>query len=328
MIFDIGVLHPNSPHLFADLIEFLAIFDPHGKSEIHKNDIANIVNGLPISDDDVDSEQLFDESNVSDAGKHDIKEERLEDAWTQLEYRASCFGANYPFLVVGDILRLNTDWSNPRHKVYRFLLASSRLRSFRATNRYHWSQAFAKVSSVAMSSLLPGYAEVKIFDANSDDRREYYGTDCRDALLKLGEQISAFKIHEEDIREREPSGDGGIDLVGVISFQDIAHGAHIVFGQCGAQEENWPDKRLEAHPMGLSNYFQFSHDVITTMFTPVLYRSSTGKWAKGSKVTGVVVIDRLRIINLIEKNNDFAGIAIQNYFQAFEADFEGYRLPQ
>ncbi|WP_156524475.1 hypothetical protein [Halomonas sp. G11] len=327
MNFEIGVLQPNSPHLFADLIEFLAIFDPHGKNEVHKNDIANIVNGLPLSDDDVDSEELLDDSDLSDSGKHDIKEERLEDAWTQLEYRASCFSENYPFQVVGDVIKLNTDWSNPRHKVYRFLLASSRLRSFKPTNRYHWSQAFAKVSSVALSSLLPDYADVKIFDANSDDRREYYGTDCRDALVRLGDQVSAFKVHEEDIRERDSSGDGGIDLVGVISFRDMAHGAHVIFGQCGAQEENWPDKRLEAHPMGLSNYFQFSHDVITTMFTPVLYRSSTGRWAQGSKVTGVVVIDRLRIISLIEKSNDFEGIALQAYFQNFEAEFEAYSLP-
>ena len=326
MNFEIGVLQPNSPHLFADLIEFLAIFDPYGKNEIHKNDIVNIVNGLPVSDEDIDDEEDLDDSDISDASKHDIKEARLEDAWSQLEYRAYCFAENYPFNVEGDLLKLNTDWSNPRHKIYRFLLASSRLRSFTASNRYYWSQAFARVSSVALSSLLPPYADVKIFDANSVDRHEYYGTDCREALIVLGKQLSAFKVHEEEIRERSSSGDGGIDLVGVVSFGDTAYGAHVVFGQCGAQEEEWPEKRLEAHPIGLSNYFQFSHDVITTMFTPVLYRSSTGKWVSGSKVTGVVVIDRLRIISLIEKSEGFENIALQDYFKEFESEFESYSL--
>lgn len=328
MTFDIGVLHPTTPHLFADLIEFLAVFDAGGKGELHKNDVINIVNGVPLSDDEVDDEQDFqDLDTVSDAGKNDIKESRVEDVWTHLEYRQSVLGESYPFKIEGDLIILNSDWQDPRHKVYRFLLATSRLRSFREGVRNKWSRAFAEVSAFAMRSLLPNHAVVKVFDANSEDRKNFYGSDCREALIKLGKQLCVYKVHEDEIMKRSSSGDGGIDLVGVLSFDDQAHGSHIVFGQCGAQEKNWPDKRLEAHPLLLNAYFHIVHDVITTMFTPVLFRSSTGEWEKNISVTGVVVLDRIRILNLIEKGNAFEDIAQQAYFQAFEHEFGNYSIP-
>lgn len=326
MNFEIGVKHPSTPHLFADLVELLTVYDAMGKGELHKNDVISIVSGLPTVGDDLDEQEDDDESADPDALKNDKHEQKIEDLWTQINYRSSSFVSSYPFEVKGDRIILKADWNCPKHRVYRFLLAASRLRSFHEKNRGKWAKVFCQISATSLKALLPPFAEVKIFDANSDDRRNYYGTDCRKALQKLGEQICAQDINYKTLSKMTASGDGGIDLVGVVSFDDIASGSHVFFGQCGAQEKEWPFKILEAHQVKTKSYFTVLHDIVSTMFTPVIYRMANGDWVNDRHITGALVLDRLRIMSLLDKNNMFDEIVKEKYFIDFEREFLSYSV--
>ncbi|QPL45028.1 hypothetical protein IT895_12575 [Halomonas sp. A40-4] len=326
MNFNIGVQHPSTPHLYADLVELLAVYDYLGKGELHKNDVVSLANGLPVVADEFDETIDEDEVPFSDALKYEIRESKIEDLWTQMSYRCTSFSESYPFEIDGDRIIINTDWSSSKHRVYRFLLAASRLRSFHRSSRSKWAKVFANISALALESLLPTHADVKIFDANSEDRRDFYGTNCREALVRLGEQICVQDINRRGIDKLHSSGDAGIDLVGVVSFDDNASGSHVVFGQCGAQEREWPNKILEAHPISFRSYFTLLHDTVTTMFTPVTYRMANGDWVNDRHVSGALVLDRLRILTLLDKNDMFDEIVQKNYFVDFENEFMRYEV--
>src|SRR5690606_2938131 len=121
--------------------------------------------------------------------------------------------------------------------------------------------------------MVPAHATVRIFDANSDDRRDYYTTDLRKALKILGRDLRVIKVNDDQCDKAGSAGDGGLDLVAVVDFDDGASNAFALLGQCGAQETGWPKKTLEAHPMRLRNYYQMQLDHPAVMFTPVCFRT-------------------------------------------------------
>ena len=104
MNFKIGEIHPNTPHLFADLAELLLLTGVNGKDTIHKNDLEAILLQGTISHEEVDDESSI--LDVSETGaERNVKSERqLEDVFTQLEYRSSALTEYYPFDISGDEL--------------------------------------------------------------------------------------------------------------------------------------------------------------------------------------------------------------------------------
>ncbi|MFM8333019.1 MAG: hypothetical protein ACKN9T_15145 [Candidatus Methylumidiphilus sp.] len=321
MFFKIGEIAPNTPHLFADLAELLLLVDPNGRGWIHKNDLLDWRTFANTSLEEVDKETEDMEGLGSAACRHGREESQLEDVWTQLEYRAGAMRQYYPFTVQGEKLHL-CGVLNIQQRAYRLLLACSRLRSFENSGgiRQRWAKSFARISHLALQGLMPNHADIRIFDANSDDRRHYYKTDLREALFKLAEDL-AFKPNEEECRKAGSSGDGGIDLVGVVTFGDGAIGNFAIAGQCGAQEKDWPSKKLESSPVNFRNYMNVLFDWPSIMFTPVCYRSATGEWVDNRSTTGVLLVDRFRILCLLDKAELWEVIANAEWFSSFEKDF-------
>lgn len=325
MSFKIGDIAPNTPHLFADLVELLLLVDLNGNGYIHKNDLLDWRTFTTTSLDEVDDENHEMEVLVNDACRHGREESQLEDVWTHLEYRSGAMQEHYPFKVRGDKLYICGDF-DIRHRVYRLLLACSRLRSFDSAGgiRQRWAKSFTSLSSIALQGLMPSHAAIRIFDANSSDRQNYFSTDLRKALLKLAEDL-AFKPSEEECNNAGASGDGGIDLVGVISFDDGAIGNFAIVGQCGSQEKEWPSKKLEASPINFRNYFQLLFDWPSIMFTPICYRRPTGEWIDNQSTSGVMLVDRLRILSLLDKANAWQLIANTEWLSKFENEFGGIK---
>lgn len=55
-----------------------------------------------------------------------------------------------------------------KQRVYRFLLACSRLRSFDGKGiPQRWAKAFTNLCKISLTGLMPAHAEIRIFDANS-----------------------------------------------------------------------------------------------------------------------------------------------------------------
>ena len=325
MSFEIGEIHPNTPHLFADLAELLLLVGAIGRTSLHKNDLEELLNNGSISpeesDDEDEAEQEASETNISTAERTGRVERQLEDAFTQLDYRANALSDYYPFTVEGEQLVLK-DALSEKHRVYRLLLACSRLRSFgRKGLPQRWAKHFAKLSKIAIEALVPTRAETRIFDANSDDRRDYYSTDLRIALKKMGNDLGVLVINEVECNNAGSSGDAGFDLIATIKFDDGAATNFALLGQCGAQESGWPTKTLEAHSINLRHFFQAQFDYPSVMFTPVCYRAATGEWVNNKCANGILLVDRLRILSLIEANNQWATLVQLPWFNEFEQEF-------
>lgn len=319
-IFKVGDIHPSVPHLFADLAELITLINYSGRHDLNKNDLMSFQNQTNISFDEIDQEDSEAENEGSDAERNDRQERQIEDVWTQLEHRSAFLGDLYPFVVEGDFIRLKEPLSNIQ-RIYTFLLACSRLRSFSQAQRgivQEWAKRFAIVSKYTTTALLPEHATVRIFDANSDDRRTYYGTDLRDALVKLGQDLAVAYINEDECSKAGSSGDAGFDIIATVEFEDSLSSNYAILGQCGAQEREWPKKTLEASSIKLRTYFQLYYEATTLMFTPVFYRNSDGEWVSNSPNAGVIVIDRARILQLLEKTNHSQSIVSEQWFSLFE----------
>lgn len=325
MSFEIGDIHPNTPHLFADLAELLLLAGYIGRPHLHINDLESLINNGSINseeiDDEADAELEARETRISSAERSGRTEQQLEDVFTQLSYRAEALSDFYPFSVEGEKLTIKATLTE-KHRVYRMLLACSRLRSFgRNGLPQRWAKHFSKLSKIAMGGLVPENAETRIFDANSDDRRDYYSTDLRNALKKMGEDLGVIMTNDVECSNADSSGDAGCDLVAVIKFDDGAATNYALLGQCGAQETEWPSKTLEAHSINFGHYFQLQFHYPSVMFTPICYRTAEGGWVNNKCANGILLADRGRILNLIEMQNQWIGLTQATWFTEFEQEF-------
>lgn len=326
MIFEVGAIHRSTPHLLADLVELYLLCSL--EDSISRSDVSELINEGVISSeelDEIDSQEL--DPAATGAETHSRLDLQLDDLWAQLLFRERNLSDYYPFEIQAQLLKKRDLDGVPLDKarVYKSLLACSRLRSFEQKTRNRWAKLFAKISKEAMKGLLPENATVHIFDANSDDRRSIYGTDLRQALVVLANKL-AFMHDELSINEQPSSGDYGIDLVGFYQFSDGASGEYYILGQCGAQETEWPSKTLESHPASIRGVINMAHDCTNTMFTPVCYRQSSGRWVNSRPTGGTLVIDRTRIMKLISSEERLQSIITNPSFIDFEEEMRGIRV--
>ncbi len=322
MTFNIGDIHPNTPHLFADLAELLLLINYRGRSSLHRSDLQVVLLGGAISYEEIDDETEESGATQTSAEKNDRIDGQLDAIMSHLEYRAKALTPYYPFQINGESLVLGEPLSS-KQRIYRMLLSCSRLRSFSGNKgiRQRWAASFTELSKIAMTGLLPAHATVRIFDANSQDRRDYYSTDLREALKILGKDLGVM-INEVECNKKTPQGDAGLDLVGVVDFADDANTSYAILGQCGAQETEWPKKTLEAHSLKLRHFYHMQFDCPSVMFTPVCYRKTTGEWVDNGSTNGVFLADRSRILKLIELQNKFDEIINLPWFIEFDNEFD------
>lgn len=298
----------------------------NGRSYLHKNDLESLLNEGDIAADEIDEESdaeaIQDTEGLSTAEKSNRREQQLEDVLSHLSFRHARLGNDYPFTINGEMIEIKNSLSDEQ-RIYRLLLACSRLRSFNKKGTpQRWAKAFTQLSRYALSALAPSLAQTHIFDANSDDRKKLYSTDLRKALPILGSSLGVLSINESECNSVNPAGDGGIDLVSYLNFEDEATVSFAIMGQCGAQETGWPSKNLEAHSIQLRSYFQIQFDYPSTMLTPVLYRTNLGNWYKNKATNGILLLDRLRIMHLLKHSGAVNEITLTDWFKQFEQEFE------
>ena len=315
---DIGQVHKNSPYLLADLVELLLAVAHEGRTTLTPSDVSSLIN-----DSTGALEELVDNSDedetLSTAETHDKNQLYLDNLWIQLEYRAQRFGAFYPYLLEDSRISIRDELTNEQ-QLYIFLLACSRLRSFARTTQVEWAGYFSLLSASTLKAMMPSFADVKVFDANSVDRRDFYGTDKRDALVNLGKQLNVI-TQEEVCRNESASGDAGLDLVGVIHFDDKAASNFAMFGQCAAREKDWIYKTLEASPINLRGFFNFLIDPYNITCIPLCYRQATDEWPSINNTSGTLLLDRHRILYLLRKA-DLTGLVFdQDWWNQFTNQF-------
>lgn len=352
MTFKTGEIHPNTPHLCADLLELLVLLG--GQTQLygwHRNDMKALLRQAALSHEEVDELGGFAQGSAGDDGAgqqwpqdlaknmgheaasltsaegHARLERQMEDIMAQFDYRLRAFDGFYPFQFENGHLSMHHEL-DARQRVYCLLLACSRLRSFAGRGvPQRWAKCFVALCRLALAGLLPEHATVRIFDANSDDRQQYYSNDLRQALVKLGADLRVIGVNLAECSKVAPQGDAGLDLVGTVDFDDGASTAFAVLAQCAAQERNWPRKTLEAHPLKYRHFFQMQLDYPSVMFTPVCFRSSSGEWCDNQSANGIFLADRRRILHLLERQALCGQIVGLDWFIGFEQEFWHVPLP-
>jgi len=297
---------PNAPkhasHMWADYIEILCLanedreFSKADALDRFRERLTDLGEGFSESDD---GDEDFITGGVSPAEESDRWTQWVDDWFKHLEYRQGAFGEFYPFCLSPEGDALITE--NPltqKQMFYIYLLASSNLRYFQKTVETPLTSDFELVSSKAMKELLPTNAEVHIFGANALHQGKYRGN--------LMNKIKALAV---DLREKvtisetefppQAIGDKGLDIVAWVPFPDSAPGLPIYFGQCGCTIK-WVDKQHSCSHRAWSRTVSFLCPPGSIAFIPFCFRNSLGGWYKESDIQCTLIIDRLRIIHLLQ----------------------------
>jgi hypothetical protein len=292
LTFKVGEVPYTKPFQFADLAELMILVQLSG--QVSKADLDTLINtGSLDSDPDGDGEEL------DQLGAQQVHDRSSEDCFLQLDYRQGALDCAYPFNLDDALLTARANITDAGY-IYLFLLICSRLGSFSGEPGFHQdcAKTFTEVSAVALRASLNRSAEVYVFDAGSDDRAEYFHTDLRHALRRLATMMNASPI-EDLIEQQSSSGDGGLDLIAINRLGDTAKGVLAYFAQCAAQMTGWPKKTLEAKRT--TSFFSMGHEASNLLYTPVMYRKSTGRWVNDLFSHDCIIMDRVRILRALQE---------------------------
>jgi hypothetical protein len=67
--------------------------------------------------------------------------------------------------------------------------------------------------------------------------------------------------------------------------------------------------------------FSFLTDPVNALFIPVLYRDTNGTWITETPASGCLLIDRFRIVLLLNQRGRLREITDEKWFQTFEQQF-------
>ncbi len=293
-----GVINDRAPHIIADLCEIACFFEerPVSRSDIEgfitTRGGAGLISQLERQED-------------TGAENNERMQRLTEDAFKHLMYRSTAFGEWYPFRAQHDVLEL-AEPETIEHQIYVNLLCHSRLKMFKPARRAKLASEFEVLCCFAMRALFPDW-NVYHFGAGGCDRH-LFGNKFSDAICALAKKLRD-EVHAGHVAKISPHdvGDGGIDIVALHEWNDPAEAVPAFFAQCAAQQEGWPEKRFEAHPMALEKYIHFFYDPSSVLFIPLCYRGPDGQWLDASGHNSLLV-DRLRLVEqfkkLISKDED------------------------
>lgn len=320
MNFKIGEISKTNSYLFADLIEILVALNYFEKDAVSKNDIEDTIGRNVVSAEELDDEELLE--NEDGSSKHNRYERYIDDAWFMLNHRSAVFSSAYPFIIEDEALTLRKRLSSSQY-IYILILFCSRLKSFTTTGIHQkWARYFTKLCKYATYGLAPKNSMIKIFDANSEDRKNYYTTNLKQALKTLGNDMGV-RVFNEHLDDLSPSGDLGIDIVAIYKFEEsIKTGNFVIFGQCGAQGENWHTKNFECHPDRFRQIFPTFSPIIPVIYTPADFRSADGEWHNQNKAIGGTVLDRRRIMKLLKNSHMISTVIKDTSIQSFVSEYK------
>lgn len=294
MITSLGSPPKNKPHLMADYLEIcLAI----GEFEVLAHaDAASIIIESSMEDEELQPDGV---SGLSTAEIHFDDQIKIEEWFEHLAYRKEAFGSLYPFEINENVLTKAGKWTNENY-LYLFLLICSRLKIFDGSTRLKLASCFEKLSKEATKRLWPN-AVVRLFSPGSDDRKKFYGGRLGDAIPQLAQDLNE-PLDPANLKNLSEliSGDGGLDVIAYFPFDDLARGFPVWLGQCASKGENWKDKKSQAQ--NITGIIRFTYPPGNLLFIPACFRSPSGEWFNNIDVMGCVLLDRLRICNLLKNN--------------------------
>lgn len=316
----------SDDNIWADYIELLCILKNDSivnldyvidnvqdsiDSEKKEKEIFEAISGS-TEDSQVElSKNLFDdeEEDGFDIGLRknynidDKLKRRIIDKFEFTKLRSYTFKDDYPFFSHNDNIELKKiDELTSKQKIYIILLVSSLLRSITKKGIFVVTHKFEDLCGPIFKKLLPLNSKVECIGAgNKSDE------DLNQLFYKKVERISkelSIPLGRDFTPEnagKHNVGDGGLDWWGYLPFSDKLNHNPVYFAQC-ACGRNWIDKQYDAHPTKWKNYLQFKNIPVTIHLIPTSYRDFDTSWYNPINLGEVILIDRLRLLELLTEN--------------------------
>ena len=289
----------KSEYMWADYIELLALANID--LEISKADIQDRrKERKDLGEIDLQNSSDFNyEENQDDSSSLFIS-----DCFRNLEYRTSVFGESYPFNLIenGKILQCKREFSES-NRLYLFLLLASNLMYVDNKNSSLISSTFEVVSLEALRNYLPSRASTIFFGTNPKNRNIRFSGKLSLKIRNLAEDLNELCLVNDNDFDPHNTGDSGLDLVGYLPFKDNAQGMLYIFCQCACTEE-WQSKQHDCSYQSWANKIKFTSFFSHMIFTPFCYRTALGHWFDLLKIKSSILVDRVRIIDLLVSSAD------------------------
>lgn len=279
----------NDSFIWTDFVELRAILHPD--KCFSRGDLSGI------------------EKRLRDMDKRGFNsEERWREIVNFAGNRQLEFKQLYPFNTSSDQDTINFDFDGSLpHVAYVGLLIASCMRNIARNRQAEIARAFEETSFEIFSSLMPVGSELRATWANGGKAATYKGTLFQKMQAIANDLRCIANFKEQDFNKRD-TGDGGIDLIAWHPMTDERAGMPIAFAQCGCSKDDWEFKQLEASPAKHGTHFPVMHPWSTYYFLPIDLRSTEGDWAHKSDIGQAIIVDRLRLLRLAEKNDLFQAL--------------------
>ena len=280
-------------HLWADYAELLCLVNTD--REISKDQIvARLEEGEDVGEivDDAD-----DTTQLSVAEVNDRVSVQVDDWFRYLQFRAGAYGDFYPFYLThdGNTLIAN-DSLSVRQKLYIFLLLASNLTYLSPRDRDTLTNCFEAISKEMLKKMLPSDARVHLFHP----RHKEFSGNFWTRLNALASEIKETVTAQPDEFSEYDTGDKGLDLVAWVPVVDELPSLLIVFGQCACTLA-WVEKQHSSSFAAWNGKLTFTAPPSNMAFIPFCFRRPSGDWYSQSDIHHSVLIDRLRIVNILQE---------------------------
>lgn len=287
-------------YVWADYIELLCLFNID--QEISRADVVDRVRKR--RDDLGEGFEDFTNRETPPPERTDEWNRRMDDYFRHLEYREGAFREFYPFVLEErrSVLRMKRR-KMLKHKLYVFLLLASNLnRALSLTSVL--TRSFEALSRSALASMMPHGAQVHQFGSNTG---RYKGS-LWGKMKKLADDLKDTLIAKQEDFPPENVGDGGLDIVAWIHLGDEEPSLPLFFGQCTCSGTSWVDKQHSSGPETWRGKIAFTAPPSNMIFVPLCFRDSNGSWHRHDSIHQSILIDRLRLLNLLREDlNVFEG---------------------
>jgi hypothetical protein len=228
---------------------------------------------------------------------------------------------------------LNAIHPTPENKLYIILLISSLIRIINRKGgfAYRLTHRFEHLCQYPFLQILPQGAKHLFFGAGGYINEIENGNIINGSFYSKVNQIATLlnlqttKLFTHANAGVYNNGDGGLDWLGYYPFEDGLSTTPTYFAQCACGND-WEDKQFDAHTDKWKNYITWISDYHRIHFIPKSYRDEHNEWLNEISIFNCTLIDRFRLIKLIERSGKVIDIVnlyndILEEIQATNIDF-------
>lgn len=241
----------------------------------------------------------------------------VEERWREIADFAGMreieFGESYPFKVLDDEDTISFIFDGSRQQqTYIALLIASCMRNITNNRKNEVARSFEKTCFEIFAKLMPSGSEIRATWAGGGTEAPYVGNLYQKMQCIAKDLRCTPNFRERDFKLND-TGDGGIDLIAWHPMTDTREGMPIAFAQCGCSRDDWRFKQLEASPSKHKRHLPAMHLWSTYYFLPLDLRESDGDWAYKSDIGEAIIVDRLRLLRLLEQYDIYAQLPVMPY---------------